>query len=258
MEQFIWDVENIAALSCMLPSCILCMCSGIGSLLHAETAALGIAWEAGRVMWEAKGFFMAPASQCGANTSLDSCYFLPLSNCTLENAGLTQSDLDQAPQVGSLGDLVVSDKRVVRWGVAVAMSAPYRLHVPSMLLAPLKQQGVVDNRKALWLWRALGTAYIVRPNARTLSELQSRRHGKLVGHDPRPGCISLYVRHGDKGVENVVFEDAAYEHAIHQLKRSDPRLNKQVFLSTEDPFTVEYFTNASRGLTTTYVQMKRK
>lgn len=230
-------------------------CSGIGSLLHMQTAALASVWESGRIMWEAKGFFLAPASYCGNNTSLDSCYFHPLSNCTLQNAGLSQQDFDNAPAVSSLEQLAESPARVVTWNAAGA--SQYRELVPSVVAAQLKGRGIADDR-AYWWWRALGIAYIVRPNAQTLAELQKRRHQKLVGPDLRQGCISLYVRHGDKGTESVVFEDPAYEAALHKLLHTDPALNTHVFLSTEDPYTVEYFLNASKGIAVTYVDMKRK
>lgn len=230
-------------------------CSGIGSLLHVETAALSATWEAGRIMWEAKGFFLAPASYCGTNTTLDSCYFLPLSNCTLQNSGLVQSDLDSAPHVSSLQQLKTSPQRVVIMSTSVALDNAKI--VPSAALSLLANLNV-SNDKLFWWWRAVGAAYIVRPNNRTLSELQTRRRNKLAGQDPQPGCISLYVRHGDKGNEAVVFEDAAYEAALHRLLATDPSLRNEVFLSTEDPVTVQYFSNASSWLSMSHVQMRRK
>lgn len=101
-------------------------------------------------------------------------------------------------------------------------------------------------------------AYIVRPNARTLAELQVRRRDKLLGVQPQRGCISLFVRHGDKASEAATHEDPAYEAAVHRLRAIDATLSTDVFLSTEDPHTIDYFTNASRGLPTSYVKMNRK
>jgi hypothetical protein len=119
------------------------------------------------------------------------------------------------------------------------------------------KQHISEDRHSWW-WRAVGVAYIVRPNARTLSELQLRRQAKQVGPDLQPGCTSLYVRHGDKASETVVFEDPEYEVALQKLLHTDPRLGRGVFLSTEDPVTVQYFANARNGLTVTYVEMNRK
>lgn len=68
----------------------------------------------------------------------------------------------------------------------------------------------------------------------------------------------MYVRHGDKGKEAKLYEDAEYEDALNQLRTLEPGLTHQVFLSTEDPATVHYFTNSTRGWQTTYVDMPRK
>ena len=104
-------------------------------------------------------------------------------------------------------------------------------------------------------------AYIVRPNAQTLDELSKRLRAKLRGADLQADCISLYIRHGDKAHESKVFEDPEYESALYKLLQNDTSLTHQVFLSTDDPATVEYF--ADLGHTwpksgTTYIGMPRK
>jgi hypothetical protein len=81
---------------------------------------------------------------------------------------------------------------------------------------------------------------------------------KLRGLPLAPGCVSVYIRHGDKGSEHKTFDDAEYEAALEYLRSVDPTLTRQVFLSTEDPQTVAYFTNATRNWATSYVDMPRK
>lgn len=81
---------------------------------------------------------------------------------------------------------------------------------------------------------------------------------KLRGLPLAPGCVSLYIRHGDKHTEHQTYNDSEYESALEHLRRVDPSLTRQVFLSTEDPATVVYFTNATRNWSTTYVDMPRK
>jgi hypothetical protein len=68
----------------------------------------------------------------------------------------------------------------------------------------------------------------------------------------------VYIRHGDKHTEHKTYNDSAYEETLVALREIDPSLTNQVFLSTEDPATVTYFTNASRGWSTSYVDMPRK
>lgn len=81
---------------------------------------------------------------------------------------------------------------------------------------------------------------------------------KVQGAPLAPGCVTMFVRHGDKGKEAKLYEDAEYEDALNQLRTLDPSFTRQVFLSTDDPVTVQYFTNVTRGWMTTYVDMPRK
>lgn len=81
---------------------------------------------------------------------------------------------------------------------------------------------------------------------------------KLRGAPLAPGCVTVFVRHGDKGKEAKLYEDFQYEDALKQLHTLEPSLTRQVFLSTDDPVTVQYFTNVTRSWKTTYVDMPRK
>jgi hypothetical protein len=110
----------------------------------------------------------------------------------------------------------------------------------------------------MWWWRAIGAAYIVRPNERTYGELALRRRTKLVGDALRDGCVGLYIRHGDKHTETKVFSDQQYESAVNSLRSIDQSLSRQLFLSTEDSATIAYYRNASHHWSTTYVDMPMK
>lgn len=226
--------------------------SGIGSSWHVETAAMANAFEANRILWEEDGQFLATTSYC-ENITTHSCYFLPISNCTLENSNLSQKDLDSAPM--ATPDLLMSPNvRVIKMNHRSFIS---NQHVPKKFVQMLAGVGI-QRQAYTWWWRAQSIAYLLRPNARTLAELQLRLRDKLVGRTLPQGCISLYVRHGDKGKETKLFDDTAYEAAVHRLRGIDGDLSQEVFLSTEDPLTINYFTNASRGLPTSYIQMRRK
>jgi hypothetical protein len=52
-------------------------------------------------------------------------------------------------------------------------------------------------------------------------------------------------RHGDKLDESPVFSDAEYESVTKRLRQTDPALTNQLFLSTEDPVTIQYYTNTT-------------
>jgi hypothetical protein len=112
-----------------------------------------------------------------------------------------------------------------------AQAASVRALTPSVFRSVLNTAGLPQARR-YWWWRAQAIAFIVRPNARTRGEMAIRRRQKLQGKPLREGCISLYVRHGDKHVEAKVWDDAAYDLALSKLRSYDTSLTHQVFLST--------------------------
>ena len=254
--------HHMASTSTHIHNYIHCLLqrSGIGSALHSQAAAMAAALEMGRVFVEAPGHFLTGTPYCGASSTLDSCYFMPLSNCTFKSAGLTEQDLKAAPALtaDNLATLHASNPASPRV-VLIAGGAAYlvRALTPSLFKGILDSVGLPEARR-YWWWRAQAIAYMLRPNSRTRTELAKRRKDKLQGVPLQEGCISLYVRHGDKGVEAKVWEDPAYDAAANQLRHIDSSLTRQVFLSTEDPATVEYFTSPARNWSTTYVKMKRK
>lgn len=232
--------------------------SGIGSVFHVQAAAMAAALETGRVFVEAPGHFLTGTPYCGASSTLDSCYFMPLSNCTLEAAGVTEQDLKAAPALTAarMVEFHASNPAAPRIVIIAANSVNNTL-VPSIFKDMLDVVGLPEARR-YWWWRAQAIAYMVRPNHRTRIELAKRRKEKLQGAPLQDGCISLYVRHGDKAVEAKVWEDPAYDAAMQHLRQIDTSLTRQVFLSTEDPATVEYFTSPARNSNTTFVSMLRK
>jgi hypothetical protein len=233
-------------------------CSGIGSVLHTQGAALSAALETGRVFLEAPGNDFAATAYCGSSTTLDTCYFLPLSNCSLEQAGVTTTDLKSAPEL-SLKDLTryaASDPASPRVVImSFKQAATVRTFTPSVFSQTLYAARLPSSRR-YWWWRAQAVAFIVRPNERTRHEIVRRKEQKLRGMPLQPGCISMFVRHGDKVTEAKVWDDAAYDAAAQQLRKIDTSLSRQMFLSTDDPASIAYFNSTARHLRTTVLDMK--
>ncbi|KAG2486274.1 hypothetical protein HYH03_015098 [Edaphochlamys debaryana] len=128
--------------------------------------------------------------------------------------------------------------------VAVRDKAPKRF-VERLSKTPMQ------SSKHYYWWRAQSVAYMLRPNARIREELEKRRKLTAANPQPAPGCISIHVRHGDKGVEAETFEDKVYDITAAKVRALDPaRFTDQLWLSTEDPATVEYFVNHTGSATT--------
>ena len=91
---------------------------------------------------------------------------------------------------------------------------------------------MLQNHWYYW-WRAVSASYYIRPNAATLKALEKHRtlpiklnkkdkHNKkktaLSIPDENNGqCISIYVRHGDKGSEMKLVPFARYTEAVETI-----------------------------------------
>jgi hypothetical protein len=57
---------------------------------------------------------------------------------------------------------------------------------------------------------------------------------KLRGLPLAPGCVSVYIRHGDKHTEHKTYDDSEYEAALVHLRQVDPTLTRQVRRTTSN------------------------
>lgn len=115
------------------------------------------------------------------------------------------------------------------------------------------------SKSFYYWWRAQASAYIVRPNVRTLLELDRRRDLVFGGEDIEEGTVSMHVRHGDKWKEMTLADDATYLKAVEELMAIDEQpkaLKRNIFLSTEDAATVEFFSNV-KNWTTRWTNVSR-
>ncbi|GFR52993.1 hypothetical protein Agub_g15683 [Astrephomene gubernaculifera] len=213
--------------------------NGIGAVFHVTGVALELALDLGRVFVEAPGSFLASSPECGGNNTLDSCYFLPFAGCkpSVEQVRAAQAvyTLEDAERHKDAAVLVANHNALM--GV--------RGRPPKRFAARLAATPMHPEKLYYW-WRAQSVAYMLRPKPETLAELARRRAKTLAGPAPAPGCISVHVRHGDKGVEAPTFEDKEYDKAAAKLMSLDPqRFTNQIFVSTEDPDTISYFANAT-------------
>jgi hypothetical protein len=150
---------------------------GIGSVFHINTVALAAALDSGRVLlkhddWLAKSDF------CGAQNTLDSCYFEPLSSCKL-----SKHEIDSAPEATAAANLTdLADARVLQVR-SMQLIGEMRTTVPKQFLDVLGKTGIPSRSLHYW-WRSQGVAYIVRPNARILAEMQRRKARCASGQQP--------------------------------------------------------------------------
>ncbi|WIA30221.1 hypothetical protein OEZ86_000312 [Tetradesmus obliquus] len=224
--------------------------SGVASIMNVETVSLVAALNSGRIMHEEYDHLLTQNGYCRGNATLDSCYFEPLTRCRL-----TREEAAAAPTLKTVEQLM--DPSGPRVGILdYNLVAELRLSVPKQFEKQVEERGIPSKRKHYW-WRAQAIAYIIRPNARTRAELEKRKQERFRGAPLAPGCISLFVRGGDKAAESAVFSSQHYEGIVQRLRQIDPALTNQLFITTEDPRTIDYFANSS-SWRTSYVHMKEE
>ena len=227
--------------------------AGIGSHIHIASHHFAVALELGAVfVWaDNVGSIYTDPDTCGdgGDNNLQ-CFFLPPSNCTLQDA--------HAP-----GNTIVS----LRFGDAgEAAGYGYKFyHVPALLQRlwegaglPAAASANTGQQDAVKYWfRGQVAAYLMRPNAATAAAFRALRTAPgamLTAAGPAapaqqraalgapalplpPGLVSLHIRHGDKGSEMKLVPTEAYLEAAARLVKMHPMAlaPRGIFMSTEDP-----------------------
>lgn len=168
--------------------------SGIGSSLHTISALMGYGMNLDRIVllgpnsvwWahdrDARNKFCAgDGSGGGFRNTLDSCYFLPLSNCTLADAGVnSNADLKQLPRFTDCRrDEQPPEQQLAR---AIKGKFQYRYErgcgnsrpLPHFLVDGILRGGPMREDRWHYWWRGQAMTYLVRPNARTQRDLDNR------------------------------------------------------------------------------------
>eukprot|EP01041_Mallomonas_annulata_P006284 gene6284-12725_t len=201
---------------------------GFGSVAHVEGLTLAIAMELGRVLlphpdgpvrgpprdlgwhydqgWHVDNTYCKEQNQ----TTMD-CYFEPWSSCTIEDAlrgrkidsipdiWLRQSERDWMRLVDNytlpsrLRKLSARYRTVIYINLGISSS-----FVPKQLRSILDCSNMIPDFSYYW-WRAISATYLIRPNARTLQEIN--KYALLPIDHSEERCLAMHIRRGDKGIE---------------------------------------------------------
>lgn len=249
--------------SLMLAFTKLVLAAGIGAQIDHMASALGVAIEEGRVLLLDFGDVWATGHFCGQHMTVDTCYFKPISSCSLVDVYgekfVQQSQAAIRDQLPATRQLVHSE-RIIFSGLSTKEHAWWK--VPSqfntLLAAPLQNNSVrIGGVPAhTYWWKSQAVAYIAQLNDKMSEKLLYLRHLMYPEFTVPPGTVSVHVRHGDKGSEMRLLPDDVYQDKVQELMAMFPnQFPGKVFLSTEDPQTVEHFSSSS--LNVSHVFMKR-
>ena len=214
---------------------------GIGSTLHIATWALAEAIQMDRILLfsPSPNGVWTQGSFCEGFDNFHDCYFEPISSCNYHDVvrAVATTDIVEVDQS--------SDQRHVKLvtlskSAALGEDADRKFVVPTSLLKFVQDSNIRNDSLYFW-WRAQGLACIVRPTARTLAGIKTAQEQQSWTSMP-DGAISVHVRHGNKGTEMPLLPDETYLALAEDLVRESPGLNRVIYLSSEDPQSVAFFT----------------
>jgi len=234
---------------------------GIGTILHALGVALQAALNLNRILvlnpqpnyeW-VNGWF------CQNTSTLDECYFEPLSSCTVHDAfGNKTANLDNLWRHAELtmesyhrnaSDLNFSERLLgsslkevmVNFDNPANIFHHLRTDTPHMFHSLLRAGKLPEN--SIHWWQAQSMAYIVRPKPRLLHELELRRNYFFTKEPLKRGTISVHIPYyGHRLKETPSASLESYLQSAESLvSRYPSELQRRIFLSTEDPDAISFF-----------------
>jgi hypothetical protein len=225
--------------------------NGIGSTLHVATVALRAALDTDRilVLYPTPNHLWMNGSYCKDFTTIDECYFEPFTSCSVYNIfGGKLKAWDSIPDIDVWGVNDQSHLKIIKAHVNTIGSywhmkagTPYRFH------EILMKSGMHEENWYHW-WRAQAVAYFVRPNVRTLHELDYRRQYLFENKSIKAGTISVHIRHNDKWKESPPAADTNYLRLAEELSKKFPDIMtaRNIFLSTDDADSFGFFQNVTK------------
>ena len=235
--------------------------TGFAGRIHVEAWRLAFAMQLGRVylehpsgdwiLWETNNPFCRNQSGFAASHTLQ-CYYQPWSNCTIEHAllGTTHKGVDDLPIIDPIRQLSIAFlNETLRHHTIAALDHmkafvltydfPKSFHRTQMIPhVPFAIKSLISgcstSETSFIYWRTVATTYLLRPSTAALMALQQLKTFSTIDNL----TLSVYVRHGDKGVEMTLLDFSAYakysEQAIKNYSITTGKEIRSVFIGTED------------------------
>jgi len=235
--------------------------NGIGSDLHVMSVALAIAMKTGRLLTLHPGEnypwlpWALDRSRC-PTLNMD-CFFEPLTHCTILESDMTSAQLIN-PSLNGKRKVCSSSRvshhslltcflippsqvRILELGANGELYGKYRKLIPKVLKSPYGGPSLRPAKfLTLGMYRAIAATYFLRYNPRFKAELaEGVKRATPAGG--MPSCITVHVRHGDKGTEMALHPLSDYMDAVERMRKEYPAVSgiNTIMLSTEDEHVIE-------------------
>eukprot|EP00756_Hemistasia_phaeocysticola_P053853 Hpha_TRINITY_DN29800_c0_g1::TRINITY_DN29800_c0_g1_i1::g.2875::m.2875/K00717/FUT8; glycoprotein 6-alpha-L-fucosyltransferase len=210
--------------------------AGLGADLHTYAQALSFAIKSGRVLLldtEATWWYAADRDPPSFE-----CFFIPPSNCTLEDAGEVHTLLPEHLGVGwSVRYKKMTPKQKK---LAITSAGPRTIGNPLDRLVgdvsnPFDTIPYPDWAEWGYQWRVgQSVRYLLRRMHPWLKERYDAWVRRTFPGGPPNKIIGIHVRHGDKHLEMKLLPLSMYMRAAEKMRDKEPDL-RDIFISTEDP-----------------------
>ena len=231
--------------------------SGFGSELHVIGAGLALALSMNRVYvmlpdqmgstmndkMHSINKFQVDIDFCRNQSHLNlECYYEPWSNCTIKDAlhGASVQALRNAGLHMDFNKFTELDRP--ERALIVQLSSSSHNVIPAALEQIVECSPFNTGKYKYW-WRALSTAYLMRPNEPTRQLIMRHRQDtEMLFDKEKEMCISVHVRRGDKHLEMKIIEDEKlfFDTALqlwNKLKNSTKTTQEHgvMYVGGEDP-----------------------
>lgn len=226
--------------------------AGFGSLIHVAGSLLAVAMKLGRVYLQDPHYHGHPKgndyilntthchNQPYERQSNFDCYYYSWSNCTIADA---LGNGNQIVWINKANNFDVAEiHRLYKDTKAISFIHPeniHEFHVPLSLQHIVSCLPIKKQHHFYW-WRAISASFLLRPNTPTQQWLNLHSVDYAIkSTNPNDKCVSVYIRHGDKGREmNLVAFDSyinSFLNIVSEMKKISTTANIKLFLGTEDP-----------------------
>ena len=131
--------------------------------------------------------------------------------------------------------------RILELGANGELYGKYRKLIPKVLKSPYGGPSLRPAKfLTLGMYRAIAATYFLRYNSRFKVQLAEgvKRATPAGGMPP---CITVHVRHGDKGTEMALHPLSDYMDAVERMRKEYPAVSgiNTIMLSTEDEHVID-------------------
>jgi hypothetical protein len=171
--------------------------------------------------------------------TLDECYFEPMSSCSRLDVPPWGAVPGYDPRKDQSNETYVS-------GSMHVIIQDYKM-VPDVFKDLLQQSSIPVPGWSFW-WRCQVSAFIVRPNLRTLHAIHVLKMKTFGSKSIAPGTIGIHIRRGDKKTEapNMIDSTEPFLATAEKLKQMHSQLTTRIYLGTEDNNTLHEMVSHSQ------------